>query len=210
MRDRSSIWIGLADLMLCVVSVVITAVAPVKSKTNGVEMKALYLLTLEWDTGMDADVDIHMLPPRGEPIFYQSRDVGCATLDRDNRGFIDTVIKLPDGSSTKVMSNKETIAIRCIEPGRYDMAANLYAYRLNNLTQGDRHDLGIKVHAEIVRLNPKVEPVFAKDVTLDWVGETINVVSFDMAQDASISLADPPLEPITAKYQQRKARGETP
>jgi len=130
MRDRSSIWIGLADLMLCVVSVVITAVAPVKSNTNGVEMKALYLLTLEWDTGMDADVDIHMLPPRGEPIFYQSRDVGCATLDRDNRGFIDTVIKLPDGSSTKVMSNKETIAIRCIEPGRYDMAANLYAYRL--------------------------------------------------------------------------------
>jgi len=210
MRDRSPIWIGLADLMLCVVSVVITAVAPVKSKTNGVEMKALYLLTLEWDTGIDADVDIHMLPPRGEPTFYRSRDVGCATLDRDNRGFMDTMIKLPDGSSTKVMSNKETIAIRCVEPGRYDVAANLYAYRINNRLQGERHDLGLKVHAEIVRLNPEVEPVFAKDVTLDWIGETINVASFDMGHDASISLVDPPLEPITAKYQQRKAERPKP
>jgi len=210
MRDRSPIWIGLADLMLCVVCVVITAVSPVKSKTDGVEMKALYLLTLEWDTTIDADVDIHVLPPSNKPIFYGSRDVGCATLDRDNRGFMDTMIKLPDDSWTRVMSNKETIAIRCVEPGRYNMAANLYGYRINNLPQGERRDLGLKVHAEIVGLNPGVELVFAKDVTLDWIGQTINIASFEMAPDASISFVDPPLEPITATYQRRKDARSNP
>src|SRR5271165_1387817 len=78
-------------------------------------MKALYLLTIEWDVGIDADADIHLMPPRGKPVFYASRQVGCATLDRDNRGFLDSIVELPDGSKTKVMTNKETIAIRCIE-----------------------------------------------------------------------------------------------
>ena len=128
-HDRSSIWVGLADLLLCVLSVVIVAVAPKSPAQSGVEMKALYLLTIEWDVGIDADADIHLMPPRGKPVFYASREVGCATLDRDNRGFLDSIVELLDGSKTKVMTNKETIAIRCIEPGRYDLAANLYAYR---------------------------------------------------------------------------------
>ena len=32
MRDRSSIWIGLADLLLCVLCVVIVAVAPKETR----------------------------------------------------------------------------------------------------------------------------------------------------------------------------------
>ena len=114
-HDRSSIWVGLADLLLCVLSVVIVAVAPKSPAQSCVEMKALYLLTIEWDVGIDADADIHLMPPRGKPVFYASRQVGCATLDRDNRGFLDSIVELPDGSKTKVMTNKETIAIRCIE-----------------------------------------------------------------------------------------------
>ena len=46
---------------------------------------------------------------------------------------------------------------------------------------------------------------FARDVVLDRVGETINVVSFDMDREGKITLADPPLELITSDY-----RGPTP
>jgi len=45
MRDRSSIWIGLADLLLCIVSVVIVAVAPTHAKTDGIRPKAEYLIS---------------------------------------------------------------------------------------------------------------------------------------------------------------------
>ena len=40
--DRSSIWIGLADLLLCILSVVIVAVAPTKAKVDGLKPKGSF------------------------------------------------------------------------------------------------------------------------------------------------------------------------
>ncbi len=202
-RDRSPVWIGLCDLALAVLAIVIAAVNPPAPKAKGVEMKAELLATIEWDVNIDADVDIHMMPPSRHPVFYGSRDVGCATLDRDNRGFIDSMITLADGTQTKVESDKETIAIRCVEPGHYDLAANLYEYRINHFSELSRRDLGLKVHVEILGLNPQVRVLFAKDIALDAVGQTVNWASFDMARDGSITLVDPPLEPVTSAYQKR-------
>ena len=202
-RDRSPIWIGLADLLLCMLSVTIVAAHPKSEHEGGVKQKAEYLASIEWNVDIDADADIHMMPPSKKPVFYASRDVGCATLDRDNRGFIDSIITLADGSQTKVESDKETIAIRCIEPGRYDLAANLYAYRKDNVNQTESTSLGLKVHVEIVKLNPEVQVAYSRDIVLDRVGQTVNWASFDMDRTGAITLVDPPLEPITASYQKR-------
>jgi hypothetical protein len=202
-RDRSPVWIGLCDMALSVLAVVIVAVNPPAPKASGVEMKAELLATVEWSVDIDADVDIHMMPPSHHPVFYGARDIGCATLDRDNRGFLDSIITLADGSQTRVDSDKETIAIRCIEPGHYDLAANLYAYRVGGAGQENRRDLGLKVHVEILALNPQVQVLFSKDITLDSVGQTVNWASFDMRRDGSITLVDPPLAPITHDYQKR-------
>ena len=199
-RDRSPIWIGLADLMLCMLSVTIVAAHP-KSEQGGVKEKAEYLASIEWDVSVDADADIHMIGPSRKPLFYGARDVGCATLDRDNRGFLDFIITLADGTQTKVESDKETIAIRCIEPGRHNLAANLYAYRKDLVNQAKASDLGLKVHVEIVKLNPIVKVVFARDILLDRIGQTINFASFDLDRKGAITFVDPPLEPITASYQ---------
>ena len=77
----------------------------------------------------------------------------------------------------------------------------LYAYRANSINQVDRKDLGLKVHVEILGLNPTVRVLFAKDIVLDRVGETVNWVSFDMDRRGHVMLVDPPLTPITASYQ---------
>jgi hypothetical protein len=200
MRDRSSIWIGLADLLLCVLSVVIVAVAPKTPPQAGVQEKAEYLLSAEWSVDVDADADIWLIPPSKKPVSYASRDVGCAKLDSDYRGFMDEIVTLADGSTVKVPSAKETISLRCIEPGHYDLGVNLYAYRQNGAhLPGSARGLGLKVHVEIVAVNPAVHLVYAKDVTLDHVGQTINVASFDLSRQGAISLADPPLELVTAR-----------
>jgi hypothetical protein len=200
MRDRSSIWIGLADLLLCVLSVVIVAVAPKEPAQSGVPEKAEYLLSAEWNVNLDADVDIWLIPPTKKPVFYGSRDVGCARLDSDNRGFIDDVVTLADGTKVKVDSDKETISLRCVEPGHYDLGVNLYAFRNNGAAlRGALHGPGVKVHVEIVAVNPTVHLVFSKDVTLDWVGQTINVESFDLSREGRIALAEPPLALVTAR-----------
>ena len=200
MRDRSSIWIGLADLLLCVLSVVIVAVAPKTPSQAGVDVKAEYLLTAEWSVDVDADADIWLIPPSKKPISYASRDVGCAKLDSDYRGFMDEWISLADGSTVKVPSAKEIISLRCVEPGHYDLGVNLYAFREGDASVlGAAHSVELKVHIEILGVNPSVHLVFAKDVTLEHVGQTVNVASFDISRDGAISLTDTPLELVTAR-----------
>lgn len=199
MTDRSSIWIGLADLLLCILCVVIVAVAPTKAKIDGVKPKAEFLITADWPVKLDSDVDLWVVGPEKKPVFYGSRQVGCASLDRDSLGYSTSLITLADGSVAQSESNKETTTIRCIAPGHYDVGVNLYSDR--ELAKGTT---SIPVRVEITGLNPQVATLFAKDVALDQVGETINVASFDLTLDGKIHLVDPPLEPITDAYRNAK------
>jgi hypothetical protein len=199
-RDRSPIWIGLADLLLCVLSVVIVAVAPKTPAQSGIDPKAEFLITMESSVDIDADPDIWLITPAKRAVFYQSRDVGCATLDSDNRGFIDSIITLPDGTKTKVDSDKETISLHCIEAGHYDIGVNLYAYRENGFG-ATRRDLALKCHVEVVAVHPVPHVMFSKEVVLNRVGETINAISFDMSRDGALTEASPPLESITKQFQ---------
>ena len=198
-RDRSSIWIGLADLLLCILSVVIVAVAPIKARVDGVKPKAEFLIAADWKVELDSDVDLWVVGPDRKPVFYGSREEGCASLDRDSLGRSTAQITLADGSVAQSESNKETTTIRCIAPGHYDIGVNLYSDR--ELARGLA---SIPVRVEITGLNPQVTTLFAKDVALDQVGETINVASFDMGLDGRITLTDPPLEPITDAYKAAK------
>jgi hypothetical protein len=193
--DRSPMWIGLADLLLCVLSVVIVAVAPTRAKVDGVKPKAEFLITADWPVALDSDVDLWLVGPDKKPVFYGAREAACASLDRDSLGFSTSQITLADGSTAQSESNKETTTIRCIAPGHYDVGVNLYSDR--ELAKGKA---SIPVRVEITGLNPQVTTVFAKDVALDQVGQTINVVSFDLRLDGQLTLVDPPLEPITDAY----------
>ncbi len=197
--DRSPMWIGLADLMLCILSVVIVAVAPTKAKVDGVKPKAEFLITADWPVALDSDVDLWLVGPDKKPVFYGSREAGCVSLDRDSLGRSTAEITLADGSVAQSESNKETATIRCIAPGHYDVGVNLYSDR--ELAKGAKT---IPVRVEITGLNPQVTTLFAKDVSLDQVRQTINVASFDLSPDGKIALVDPPLEPITHAYEREK------
>jgi len=196
LRDRSPIYIALADLFAVVLNVVIVAVAPAH-KANGIEHRVEAIITLDWPVSWDADLDLWVRTPSGKPVSYNNREVGCAVLDRDSRGFLDSVITLPDGSTVKVLSYKETVSIRCLEPGRYDVAAHAYDVRIDGRRASLRNDLGIKARTEVVKINPTIQTVFAKDVTLNSIWQCENVVSFDLSRTGEITFVDPPLTCIT-------------
>ena len=140
--DRSPMWIGLADLLLCILSVVIVAVAPTKAKVDGVKPKAEFLITADWPVALDSDVDLWLVGPDKKPVFYGSREAGCVSLDRDSLGFSTSQITLADGSTAQSESNKETATIRCIAPGHYDIGVNLYSDR--ELAKGATVDPGAR------------------------------------------------------------------
>src|SRR5580698_10261662 len=198
-NDQSPIWICLADLLLCILSVVIVAVARTNAMVDGVKPKSEFLITADWRVELDYDVDLWIVGPEQKPIFYGSWEVGCASLDRDSLGYSTSQITLADGSLAQSESNKETATIRCIAPGHYDVGVNLYSDR--ELAKGAN---AIPVRVEVTGLNPQVTTLFAGNVALDQVGQTINVVSFDLTYDGQIKLTDPPLEPITHAYERAK------
>ena len=155
-----------------------------------VKRKAEFLITADWPVALDSDVDLWLVGPDKKPVFYRSREAGCASLDRDSLGYSTSQITLADGTQAQSESNKETATIRCIAPGHYDVGVNLYSDR--ELAKGAQ---SIPVRVEITGFNPKVTTLFAGNVVL--VGQTLNAVSFDLTFDRQIKLTDPLLEPIT-------------
>jgi hypothetical protein len=199
---RYSTWPAYVDMLMCVLVVIITMVSTKRADSSGVKLKAEYIVTAEWSVDVDADVDLWMVPPPGDkPLFWGSREVGMLHLDRDSRGFIDNVVELPDGRVVRSLTAKETVTMRGIVPGRYDIGVHLYDYRQDGNTRNASADrLGLKVRIEVVRVNPSIETVFTDEVTLDRQWQTINVASFDLDAEGQPTFVDPPLAPITAKY----------
>ena len=153
--DRSPMWIGLADLLLCILSVVIVAVAPTKAKVDGVKPKAEFLITADWPVALDSDIDLWLVGPEKKPVFYGAREAGCVSLDRDSLGFSTSQITLALSES-----NKETAPIRCIAAGHYDIGDNLDSDR--ELAKGAQ---SIPARVEITGLNPQVTTLFAGNVS---------------------------------------------
>lgn len=196
---HSPIFVAFSDLLICLLIYALLAVTTSKHKVEGVKQDVFYVITMSWDVDINADVDIHLMTPSKKPVFYGSLRVGCAVLDHDNVGYPSSQVKLADGKIAKLRSDVETITLRCIEPGEYTLATNLYAYRDETVPVVR----GLKVHIEINGLQPVLNLVWQTDVTLDRVGETINLTSFSIDDKGDISFSDPPLESITATYQTR-------
>jgi hypothetical protein len=111
---RLSIWIGIADLLLCVVSMVIVAVAATKAKVEEVKRKAEFLISGDWPVTLDSDVDLWVGLSK-EPVFYASRQVGCVSLDRDSIGnSTSLIVIIGDGSVVRAYPNEETTTLRCV------------------------------------------------------------------------------------------------
>ncbi len=197
---RAGILLSYVDMLLVIVAILIVSVAP-KKVADGVHVEAQYLVSIEWDKMLDDDVDLWATgpPDAAKPCFYQNLEAGALSLDRDSRGYMDD--KLTVDGQTVYLPHKEVMTLRGVVPGRYNYGIHLYKARQSDDGHArDPHALGIAVHVEVVKLNPKVTVVFRKDFTLDYEGDAINVWAMDVLADGSFAEADPPVEPITAKF----------
>lgn len=201
MTDRSSIFIAFCDLLCAVLAVVIVAVAP-KAKSEGAPQQARLLITAEWDVKtFDGDVDLWTVTPERKAVFYGARQSGCVTLDMDNKGWSDSRTKLADNSYVELPRAKETTAVRCYTPGRYDIGVNLYAWHPHGGQTYEHPDVPVRI--EVTALEPTTRLLAAKDVVLTTDSQTINVISFDLGADGAVTLAEPPLELVTERRPQQ-------
>lgn len=187
--------------MLCLV-VIMALVSTHRQNDAGLQSKAEFAMTAAWSID-DSDVDVDLWaigPPKQKPVFYGNREAGLLSLDQDCLGYPNMVVTMPDGSYIRAKECKEITSLRGLVPGHYDLGLHLYRAAL----PGRAEPLGIKVHVEILKLNPKIQIMFMADLVLDRVKQTINFASFDINASGVYSMAQPPVEPITDAYYKSK------
>lgn len=151
MRQRYSVSSSFNDLLfnalLGFFILLLLSLALIKPETekDSVQLKAEYLISIEWPNKSRSDVDVLLQVPNGEILYYGNKDIGIASLDRDDQGAINDEIVLEDGTKIKVEENWENVAIRQKYPGEFILNLLMFSKR-------DKSETPVTVKIE--QLNP--------------------------------------------------------
>ena len=138
------------------------------NKDGNVNMKAEYIITVDWKDNLPDDIDIWVQDPNGEVVSYLKKDAGWLHLDRDDQGIINDVVEI-GGEEVVYPINREVVTLRGIIPGEYII--NLYLYEHKSVNP-------IDVKVIIEKVNPTLKLVYAKNVTLINKDSEITVTRF--------------------------------
>ena len=190
-RQRANTFVGIADFLLALNNVIfilfifaIMAMATKIPSEAGVQIKAEYIITAEWDLAHDCDVDLWVRDPLGNVVYFLQKESGSMHLDHDSRGSPSDVERLPDGTVIKPKAYSETVTLRGLIPGEYTV--NLYLYGVKTAT-GESYAAGehyeVPVHVRIVKVNPSVVTKFDQEPTLEQVRQELTVTRFTLGSD---------------------------
>lgn len=155
---------------------------------EGIRPKAEYIITAEWATKINADVDLWVADPLGNIVYFQNKDLGLLHLDYDNLGKTNSIVTLNDGTTVEPDSAREVVSLRGIVPGEY--VVNLVLYSLKDdsgmyITKESPQPVDVKV--EIIRINPSVTVSRTLLVKLNYVGQEATAIRFTLDKAGNMS-----------------------
>jgi hypothetical protein len=182
-------------LNLLMVFVVISAISITRmnrpAQDKAVELKAEVIIEMTWPENNFDDLDLWLLLPNGEKVGFDRKDVGVATLDRDDRGGFGDTFEGQHGEINVIRINKEVTAIRANRPGRY--VVNVHYY--HDFTEADIGALETNrspspVLVKLTKLNPRVLELANRSLALGKVGSQQTAFCFEMDTAGTISKID--------------------
>lgn len=168
-----------ALLVFCVI--LFLMINPNQKKEDGIKPKIEYLITMSWPTDLDYDVDIWIRDPDGKILYYDNKEVGFLTLERDDLGKINNTVMI-QGKEVSVVNNEELVSVRGFNPGEYVINAHLYSAK--KTTSPISID-PFKVTLTIQRMNPSVTIVYQGYAIIDTVRQEVHLVRFTMSSDGN-------------------------
>lgn len=116
-------------LLLTFVSMLILVMLIVNPPTrqSDIEVKAEFLIILDWDSESKTDLDLRVRDPLGNTVSFLIKEAGHMHLDRDDLGANTDVITLESGETIGTPYNREVVSLRGWIPGEY--AVTVHAYR---------------------------------------------------------------------------------
>jgi len=147
------------------------------SKPN-IQQKAEFQIVLNWADGSKHDVDIWILKPNGQKIYFNRQKDGLMHLDRDDTGTVNDYVRSSEGDMIKNETNREVVSLRGKVPGDYVVNVHLYRHR-------GKEKLPIKVKVELIRVNPyRIE--ISKSDFLFGEGDEITMFRFTLDKDGKV------------------------
>ena len=145
------------------------------TKLGNINMKAEYIITVDWKDSLPDDIDLWVKDPNGEIVSYLKKDAGWLHLDRDDRGVVNDKIII-DGKEVIYPINREVVTLRGIIPGEY--VVNLYLYD---------HKSNSPVEAKIIieKVNPSLRLVFVGDVILKNEDTELTITKFRLDSEGN-------------------------
>jgi len=145
-------------------------------KNGDIELKAEFLITVEWPGEDNSDVDVFVKLPSKEIVYYANKDGKGASLSRDDRGAVNDTIILSDGTEHVIKENWEHVAIRKAVAGTY--IVNILMFRKASAQP-------TPVSVKIEKLNP-YQLVYSSTIMLHRNRQEETVLKFKLDNNKSV------------------------
>lgn len=173
-----------------------------------IDSKAEFIVTAEWPTDINSDIDLWTLDPLNNAVGYAIKEAGVSTLERDDLGVgTDMYFNDETGKTIKIPENAEIITVRAIVEGEW--AVNLFYYQSKEMPNPNGAGRGndeardppeiskkllnipTEVTVTLIKVNPTYQVVMKKKVLLTYQGEEQTILRFDVEADGNIKLREP-------------------
>lgn len=192
----------LAFAMLLVLALFL--IRPPTQEQKDIKLRAEFVLTMTWPDGALDDIDLWVMLPDGRKVNYRNKDVDYVTLDRDDLGALTDFYTDANGQRELTRINREMLTIRAIVPGRYVVAAHVYAVHAGLRDQQDPSKewapdpaLPYEARLEVVKLNPRAQEVIRSTVQLQERAQEAVFAAFEV--DAAGNVVNIELNPAQYK-----------
>jgi len=163
-------------------------IAPITKNNEGIKKNADYVISLEWPTDIDCDVDLWVRDPQNNIVSYKFLEAGLMYLERDDMGKRRSVYEV-DGKKIIIdPDNKEFVTLRGVFPGEY--VVNLHVYSCLDISNGKSLSQGSKTNipviVELIKINPSYVVVKHIEINMDSVWQEKTAIRFIMNDKKNI------------------------
>ena len=148
------------------------------TKLGNVNLKAEYIITIDWPDNLPDDIDLWVRDPNGEIVSYLNKDAGWLHLDRDDRGIINDRVKIGDQELVYPL-NREIVTLRGLIPGEYIVNVFLYEHESKK---------PVNVKLTIEKVNPSLKLVYFNSISLPSKDAEITIARFSLNQKGNYSI----------------------
>jgi hypothetical protein len=169
----------LFNVLLGFAFMVFTAFALISptAKTGAVDLKAEFIITMNWPDNNPDDMDLYVEDPAGNIVWYHSKEAGLMALDRDDRGDYKNTITV-NGKTIRNPIRQEIVTLRGLIPGEYVVNGNEFMESAPGK---------VPVSIKVEKLNPTASVVYYGTHLFDHKGQEETFVRFDLDDKGQVT-----------------------